>query len=260
MNMREQLQKLAELSQIEAQIKLIEGELERVPADAQKAQDGADNIKGELDGLERTHLDAESERRRLEGDLQMERGNLRKWQARLDNIRDEREHSALLSEMGTQKRGIRALENKILDAMENLEALAGDIAKLRPDYEKALEEAQGLWGEVDGELSDLRSEKNVRVEARDARIELLAPAVVARYRRIAERRQTGVTIIKDETCQSCFRSIPPQLVLQVYRGEIMEGCPSCQRIMIHESFIEADETPAQESIEDEGANAAAAPA
>ena len=97
-----------------AQDQGLRGELERVPADAQKAQDDADAIKSELDKHEKAHLDAEQERRRLEGDLQTERSNLRKWQTRLDEIRDEREHNALLSEMGSQKRGIRAIENKIL--------------------------------------------------------------------------------------------------------------------------------------------------
>ena len=52
------------------------------------------------------------ERRQLERTLAEEKDKVRKWQARAEAIRKEREYTALMSEIGSQKRLINDLEDK----------------------------------------------------------------------------------------------------------------------------------------------------
>ncbi len=255
MKIVEQLQCLAKLGQIEAEMRKYAEELKRIPAEANTLREKADQLRKELEVLESQELDVQREKQRMEGDLLQEKSNLRKWEARLDSIRNEREHAALRSEIGSQRRGISALENKIIDAMENLEAVSGEVNALRPSFESADSDARSAWDSVADNVKEIEDKVTTLRSTRDNEAKDLPAALIKRYERIVEKRVTGVAIIEGETCSSCFRQIPPQLVIQVYRGELIEGCPSCQRILVHEKLL--PENKDKTSVESDAADGSA---
>ena len=66
-----------------------------------------------------------------------------------------------------------------------------------------------------------------------------------RYRRIADKRGDGVAMIEnDSICGSCRMTVRPQLVLQVYRGELIETCEGCSRILVHPKSVQSAESEA----------------
>jgi len=56
--------------------------------------------------------------------------------------------------------------------------------------------------------------------------------VLYKYDFIRSRRPgTAIVAAEDGHCNGCFMALPPQLFIQVQRGENLETCPSCQRIL-----------------------------
>ena len=48
------------------------------------------------------------------------------------------------------------------------------------------------------------------------------------------RRRPAVAIVSNETCLGCRVGIPPQLYIEILKGEKIVACGTCQRILIDE--------------------------
>lgn len=257
MQIAEQLVLLAELQNVEQKFRDANRRVEELPARAREAQSVADDAAKKAFDLETQHREQDAERRRLESDLAAEKDKLRKWQNRADQIRGEREHAALTSEIGSQKRSIGRLEENILERMQVLE----DLAKLLEGAQELAETTRKLaaeeWEKVRADVEVAKAEAAKIGQGRDAMLVKLPVPLVKRYERIANARQgLGVAMIRGETCQACRRTLPPQLCLQIYRGELLETCPSCQRILVHEASTRSAGTDAATEAAEDGAHAA----
>jgi predicted nucleic acid-binding Zn-ribbon protein len=240
MDITQQLTLLAELSRVEAKIGDVKLKLKTLPAVAREAREGADAKQAEVQNLENQHFDLERSRRTLDQDTQAERDKLRKWQNRADQIRGDREHAALQSEIGAQKRSISRLEENSLEIMQEMEDIEKAAVKAREEAASAKEHADSEWSKVEAEVKELEEELAGHERGRDAMLEKLPPALVKKYQRIAERKGAGVAVVTGETCGGCSRQVRPQLVLQLYKGEVIETCEQCQRILVHSSMTHAN--------------------
>lgn len=237
MNISEQLVHLAELANLDQKIKALNDRLEVVPAAAKKADVEADALKKKLDEAEKKKADADRARRTLDGELVAERAKMKKWEARADNIKGEREHAALASEIGAQRRTLRDLEDKILEQMQALEDADKELSQLQPKHKSAAELAAAEWKKVEGEIAELKGEVGKLSTGRKQILDKLPAPIGKRYQQVADKRQgVGVAVIRGETCSACKRTLPPQMVLMVMKGAVVEACPSCSRFLVHESM------------------------
>lgn len=239
MDIGEQLTLLAELSNVEQKLKTAEEATHALSAAAKQAEEDAAEKRQRVSVLEHKHTELELQRRSMESDLAAERDKLRKWQARADQIRGEREHAALASEIGAQKRSITHLENDTLEKMQELEDAAKELEAAQQALAAAEERVVEERAKIGDELKAAEAEVEQHDKARRALVEKLPPPLVKRYDKIADKRGNAVAVIHGEMCTSCKRTLPPQLCIQIYRGQVLETCPSCQRILVHEAMTRA---------------------
>jgi uncharacterized protein len=240
-SIRDQLVLLAELANIDVKAKVVADKLGALPADAVKAKETAKKLQTEFDSLElkkRTLLDA---KKIADGEMQEERSKIRKWESRAKDIRGEREHTALTSEISTAKRAIRRLEDDVLTQMESLESVEKDLAASTKKAAAATETANAEWAKVEDELVVLRGEIDVWKVRRQALVDKLPIPLAKRYDMIAGKRAgVGVALIRNnDTCAACNRAVPPQLSLQIQKGLLLETCPACQRLLVHHTMTQA---------------------
>lgn len=244
----EQLVQLAELARVDHKQKVTADRLEALPATAKKADAHALKLKGELDSIAARKTTAEQVKRGAEGEAADDRAKLRKWEARANDIRGEREHTALSSEIGGAKRHIRELEDVVLEQMEAIETADKESAALAKRHASAVDDAKSEWQKVEGDLAVLRAEVDATTAQRKAILAVLPPPVVKRYEQIAAKKQgVGVAIITaKDACGACNMAVPPQLCIQVMKGQVLESCPACMRILVHHTQAQA-QTPASEA-------------
>ena len=236
----EQLVTLAELANVDAKNRSITDKLEALPAPAKKADELAASLQKQIDDATSKKEAAEKARKLIEGEIIDERNKIKKWEGRANDIRGEREHAALLSEIGTARRVISRHEDTQLEHMEVIEQTAGALKALEEKHAKAKADAKAEWQKVEGDLVKLRDEAKAFDVARQALLAKLPAPVVKRYEQVAAKRMgVGVSIIKAETCSQCKRMLPPQLCIQVRRGAVLEQCPSCSRFLVHEEMTRA---------------------
>ena len=237
MTISAQLVLLAELANVDAKGRVISEKLESVPAVAKKADDAVAALKKQIEDTENKKEAADKARRQVESEIIDERNKIKKWEARAHELRGEREHAALLSEIGTARRVIHRLEDTQLEHMEALETATDAWKALEAKAKQGADDAKAEWQKVEGDLKGLRDDAAKLQVQRLALLAKLPAIVVKRYDTVAAKRQgVGVSIIRADVCSSCKRALPPQLCIQVRKGAILEQCPSCSRFLVHEDM------------------------
>ena len=232
MNVRDELVLLSQLALNDLNLKELEDQKKTLPKKALEADQRAQNLLSQTEKLESQNTELLLRHRKLDGDLQSEKSNLRKWENRANQIRGEREYTSLMSEIGSQKRVISDLETQILQVMESQDTVATELAPMCEATASVKKISEDEWARVRGDLEELDQKiADLRI-FRQALEQKLPASTLKRYEQIAAKRGgVGLAFVKKEVCQSCSRMIPAELALRVAKGEVMEQCPSCYRIL-----------------------------
>jgi predicted nucleic acid-binding Zn-ribbon protein len=234
------LKALVSLQEVDLRIRELEKDREQIPSRLEEI----DALLGGKDSEiaeERNQLDeAEMSRRLLEGDLKAEKEKIKKWEARLTEIRSNRDYQALSREIEAARKANLGIEDEILKKMQEIEDLKTSISQKEQDLAGL---GEGLSTERDELEEKLRSindkisgEEQLRGEAKQA----VEDRWLRQYETIRKRRDgLAVVAVLDEHCQGCFMGIPPQLYNIVLKGERIETCPYCHRIVYYKQALES---------------------
>jgi predicted nucleic acid-binding Zn-ribbon protein len=228
---------LVELARIDTQLATLEEDRGAVPKRraAAAAQRGASEAR--LEAVREELVRAEQAQRRSEAAAQDQEALLRKLQGQQFQVKSNDAYTALLSEMERAQAAISEAETHVLEAMEVIEQ-----GRLR--LREAEAEAQGVraHSEAEERACDAREKELAEQiaklrEQRDAAAAHLETRVLARYEKIATRRRPAVTMVAAEICLGCRVGIPPQLVIEIRRGDELISCPNCNRILVLEDQL-----------------------
>ena len=118
MIVREQLVLLSQLGLKDLQLKELREKLKSIPQKANEVKSKAADASIRAESLKAQNIQTELRKKHLDLEIQTEKGNLRKWEARADKIKGEREYTTLMSEIGSQKRPRTYRQKKETSAVE----------------------------------------------------------------------------------------------------------------------------------------------
>jgi predicted nucleic acid-binding Zn-ribbon protein len=237
MTIREQLNQLLELGKKDLQLKELREKQKNLPAKANEAKNAAMDASVKEAALKAQLKDLELKRQQLDLETQTEKGNLRKWEARADKIKGEREYTTLISEIGSQKKAISDLETKSLQVMQDQDKVKKDLEVAQKTLAAANALYQEEWSKVEADMNALSAEQSECEKGRDAVTQSMPVPLFKRYEQIASKRAgLGVSLLVKEVCQACKRTVPPELFNRVAKGEVLESCPFCHRLLVVENL------------------------
>lgn len=240
MDTKEQLTIMSEICRQDLKIISSREKIQRLSLENKEATTAASKLEVAMNDLTNTKADLLKKRRALDDKLQIEKANLRKWEARAEKIKGEREYTALMSEIGTQKRTITGIELQINEVTEELKQGEEKLKKASGARDEKTKSAEQAFLAVKELLADEEGQLQKNQSVREILLEKIPKALRLKYERIYEKRsQQGIAFLRDSVCQACMRMIPPELFLRVIKGEIVEQCPSCQRILVGETAVES---------------------
>jgi predicted nucleic acid-binding Zn-ribbon protein len=234
----DQIKDLRKLQEID--LRILELEILRKGCTASRDQLDAE-LKVVEERLEKNSKfleERESKQRKDMGDLEVEKTNVKKWKARLNDSKNSRDSIMLVREIDSHEKMVRQMEEDLLKVMEEAEelkkAVTGDNATAG-DLRQKLDEANSAASEeitsLDSQIADIGTE-------RIAYTQKVAPENLGRYDFIRHKRQgLAVMPVKGGICTGCHMSISPHLYMILVRGTTLEACPSCQRIIYAEERV-----------------------
>jgi len=194
-----------------------------------------EEVAAEVRHLEQNKEDyrhTESERKRLELEMQAAEEKIRRWQAQLFQIKTNEEYQALTHEIQEARTAASAIEDRLLDLMERLDQMKAEagrteaaIAEARARGESRKTELTERGARIAAELAKLAEER--AGHARDV------PADVLRlYERILQSKgDTALVAVVKGICQGCHLRVTPQMAMDALREDRTARCDNCGRLL-----------------------------
>ena len=230
------LQRLQELQVLDSRVAGLERKLEAIPTRIHGIRDGLQQAKASVDAI-RAKLDgARKDIRTKEKELEYQAAQRKKLEAKLYEVKTNKEYSAVLAEIESAKVEKDRIEEEILALMELQERLGREVveadARLRPQEAEAkvqeaaaTEELRAL--EVDVEAARSERESVVRDVPRD---------LLVQYARLLKGRAgLAVALVgSNGICSGCRVTLTPQRFNEVRQSSQILVCENCGRFLYYQ--------------------------
>ncbi len=229
---------LYEIQKIDLGIRDVQKRLDEIPKDLRRLESQTGDLKNEVD---KTRLERDAllrEVKTLEENVTLENQKLKKWEARLAEIRNQREYLALSREIEGGKRQNRESEEKVQELKKRLAELEKKLGDMQTQVSTREGEATSERTKVDTDVNAVKEKLASETQRRDELLPKIPRPLLAKYDSIrAKRLGIGIVPVVGGLCQGCNMRIPPQLFNILQRGQTVEQCPSCQRIIFWDKLL-----------------------
>jgi predicted nucleic acid-binding Zn-ribbon protein len=230
------LQRLQELQVLDSRVAGFERKLEAIPGRIQAIRDGLQQAKGAVDAI-RIKLDgARKDMRVKEKDLEYQGAQRKKLEAKLYEVKTNKEYSAALAEIEGSKVEKNRLEEEILGLMELQERLGREVvegeARLRPHEAEARVQEAAAAEELRALEVDLEGARSEREGvAREVPRDLLT-----QYARLLKGRAgLAVALVgSNGICSGCRVTLTPQRFNEVRQSSMILVCENCGRFLYYQ--------------------------
>jgi uncharacterized protein len=226
------LKLLEQLQEIDLRIDGRKGEKESLVGEKEALQQRLEEARLALDSRSTEMESLAGEKESLEQNLETEKENIFRSEARLAEIKTQKEYQAVLKEVGSAKKIKDELEEQILQKMSQIEEIRTEVGKMEENLAELDKNLGTQQEEIQGKVDLLESALAAQTGEREEIAGNLPPSLLNRYSMLRERRQ-GVAVVeaRDGSCLGCNMNIPPQMYNTLYRGEELISCPHCQRVL-----------------------------
>lgn len=234
--MKANISHLRELQAIDLKISNLDKEIAAGAAEIDNRKASLDGHKENLVRLTEKIAANEQRRRELDAELEDEQGRIKERQAKLMNVQTNREYQSILKETEDGKKANTLREEAMVQLMEQIEALTAQIEeenKICAEDEKMLAEDIAA---AEKKISQCNAEKSKILKSRESKAGEVSASLLKKYTSIRDKRN-GVAIVPvtGGVCRGCFMNIPPQLYNDLMKEDKLISCPTCHRIMFHQT-------------------------
>lgn len=230
--MMEVIEKLLILQDRDRRLIRLNDELAHVAPERTALQAKATGTQAALDQAKQKVMHIESERKRLELDVDALKQKIDKYSIQQFQTKKNDEFKALGHEIDAAKAAIVKLDDQQIELMEKIEAGQKEVAaaaKLAADAKKG----------VDSQMTDLAArEANLTKElgdldtTREQLVTGIDEGTLARYERLLKNKGENVVVgIAHGVCGGCHMKFPQQIVVSCKQEQEVITCPNCGRIL-----------------------------
>ncbi len=210
----------------------IRREKEETPKEIEKLKEGLDLLDSAVEQNLFTVEELKKERRKVERELEEIDLKLKKSKLRLNEVKSNKEYQAVLKEIEDLKDLTFQKEETVIKWMEEIEIQekeCADSTVRREESQKGYKSKEKAFSqrirELDKEVQSL-NEKRVQLSPN------LDEDLLRRYNGLRSHLKGRVVVpVIDGVCQECHLGIPPQQYNELIKGDSLQSCPHCSRII-----------------------------
>ena len=231
--MDQQLQLLISLQAIDTRIGVLEADAARLPKEIAAIHAAVEESRKHVEQT-KIRLDAaRKDQRAKEKDLEVVQAKRAKNEARLYEVKTNKEYSAVLIEIEEIKQEKARMEEEVLVLMESQERLSVDIREAESRFKQRESQGRSEETTLKEQLRGIETElAAVRTERKELAAKLPAN-ILADYDRIL-RARAGLALVpvaKPNFCGACRMTITPQRLQELRAQSSLIPCESCGRYL-----------------------------
>ncbi len=228
-----EVQALVRLQDFDHAVTRLETELAELPKRLDALQKDTAAQSKSLATLEANLKADETERRKLEGDVELHKSKIIKLKKQLNEAQNLTQTQALEHEITWAEQAIAKAEERELELLMEEEQLRADIAvskgkllAMQKNFETERQQALARHKAGLAELAAL-------AEQRKTTLATLTPQVASLYERLRRKHKNGVVAVEvvGTQCQGCFMEIRLQLSQELRTNHTFMTCENCGRVI-----------------------------
>ena len=232
--MHPDLDRLIALQRVENELKRQEARLAEVPGRRTILENELRDERQRLDAAREALGSSQKNRRTVEAAVQDLETRRSRYKTQLMEVKTNKEYTAMLHEIETVEKEIRAREDVVLQEMEQAESLQAGVRHEEQEFKRVEEKHKSQMAVVDGEARELTAAVEHLRGERSKIVSTLSEDLRELYERVAKRRGSGVAEARDGMCQQCHLKFMPQMFMELKRRDQVMQCPGCQRILYYD--------------------------
>lgn len=226
---------LVKLQEAETEVVRLQEVLERVEKEKDKLASRLKQFANALNENQEELERAQKACRDTELEIKIVDERIIKSNENLRNVTTNKEYQVLLREVDDNKKRKDALETELLELMDEREKSEGIVGESKKEFQMLEEKIKTDQAEIEKQSTEDREALSGYLESQEKIGKTLDPKLMTRFQRISKMNNgSAVTQVSDEVCLGCFMNIPPQMYIEVQRGNDLVSCPQCSRILYHE--------------------------
>jgi predicted nucleic acid-binding Zn-ribbon protein len=235
-NIKQDIETLVKLQETESQIVRLKAVLDKVEKQKQKIglkiktyADAFEDNQQQLQYITKASKDIEME-------IQLVDDQIVKSNEKLRMVKTNKEYQLLLREVDDNKKRKDSLETELIEYMEQKEQLEKVVEESEKEYLLLKEKIEAEQNEIDQQTTEDKKALEAYLNDQKQIGKDLDPGLMTRFSRISKMNKgLAVIDVKNEVCMGCFMNIPPQLFIEVQRGNSLISCPQCSRILYYDN-------------------------
>lgn len=231
--MSPELQALIDLQDFDSRIARLDAEAARLPKQIDAIQQALKEASRSLDTLKTKFDQTRKDLRAKEKDLEVAAAKRTKTEARLWEVKTNKEYSAVLLEIEEIKQEKGTTEEEILSLMEMQDKLGVEVREAEARYKSREEQARQDEAVVRKKLAVVQQELDVLRAERESRARELPKGLLGDYDRTLKARG-GVAVANVSSaavCGGCRVTIRPQAIQELRVATELMRCESCGRFL-----------------------------
>ena len=244
----QQIAQLVALQKVDDAIHAMKTELEQAPQEVNTLEQRFTELEEQrakiLDKLE--HL--QEQQKRLTVEIDDDAARMKKSKSKLMQVGNTREYHAMLREMDNIEKSNRSREEEKLTLHEALQLENANLEAATGAHQSLQTELEDKRGTLQARMDAAQAQLDVLQKKRSATVSDIPPPVFSRYEFIRHRLEHPVIVsVNQGVCAGCHIAIPPQIFIELQRGQQILSCPNCQRLIYWDEHFSLPEENADAS-------------
>jgi len=233
-----ELAPLVNLQDVDKKILALEMSLGGLPQEVDSLRSDLNQLEDDIATINRHFNECQISRRKLEGDIEMLQGKLKKYQEQVYAVTTNKEYDAISTEIENTKETIENNETNLLESLEKEDELKNQLLKEDEQQQQLTVILNEKVAILNQKLKENEAELSRLQQLRKEYVQQIDKPLYANYERIRKARN-GVALseIDRYTCRECFATIPAQTVVEVRKMNSIIVCETCGRILVHTNSL-----------------------
>jgi len=194
---------------------------------------GVETVLEEVNILEATLAQLETEKGGLEATHAAELENITRSETNMKEIKTNKEFQAVGREITAARKQVTDIEEQLLQKIGRIEELTGELAAKKSRCDELAENSAQRAKAKQAEIDSIQADIDADIVRRESAIKGIPASLVKKFTILREqRRGRALAFATDGYCLGCNMHLPPQLYNNLYKYEELLACPHCQRILI----------------------------
>jgi predicted nucleic acid-binding Zn-ribbon protein len=219
----------------DARIEEITKEKEEAPKRIQRLKDDADLLGKSMEQDLLSLEDLKKASMGLEKDLEEIELKLKKSKAKLNDVKSNKEYQAVLKEIEELNELTFQKEEVVIKCMEEIEIQEKECADNNKRWDQSRQDYESEEKKFLQRMKELEKEVQSLSEQRFKLCQEVDKDLLSRYTSLKAHLKSQVVVpVRDAVCGGCHLGIPPQQYNDLIKGDSLQSCPNCSRIIYFE--------------------------